>query len=51
MPQKCLLVRFLENKSQIKQQRQTLFEHFSHEKADLYAYLDLADIVYFMVIH
>ena len=49
MPQKCLLEQFLDNKSQIKQQRQTLFEHISVEKADLYAYL--VDNVNFLRIH
>ena len=49
MPQKCLLEQFLDNKSQIKQQRQTLFTNFIVEKAILYAYL--VDNVNFLRIH
>ena len=51
MPQKCLLEQFLDNKSHINQQRQTLFEHFSVEKTDLYAYLVHVDNVNFLQIH
>lgn len=49
MAQKCLLERFLQYKSQIKQQRQTFIEQFSVQRAELYAYV--ADNVNFMLLN